>query len=270
LGNDFVVVDSTQVDFCLSAAEINALADRKRGVGFDQLLVLQKSTDEDADFIYRIFNADGSEVDQCGNGARCIALYIKERGLSQKHELKLKTKSDILKIAFRDDQFISVNMGVPCFVPAQIPFCAKQEQLIYSVCLESEEVEVGVVNVGNPHAVLLVDEFDNEHNCELAEQLAKSADFPEGVNVGLMRVLNEDCLQLQVYERGVGFTDACGSGACAAMIIAKRLGLVRTEVKIIQPGGELVISWQEDGWPVMMTGSAHFVFHGQWLGNIDN
>lgn len=266
LGNDFVVLDATQSAFHLTSAQIQQMANRRFGVGFDQLLVIQKPTNGEADFRLRIFNADGTEVEQCGNGARCVALYIRNNELSLKSHLGLETKGGLLQARITSDQQVMVEMGIPKFLPAEIPFDAPKADNTYLVDVNGQEIELSVVNVGNPHAVVQVDRIDSEQVQQVGEHISRHSRFPEGVNVGFMQVIDSQNIRLRVYERGSGETLACGSGACAAMVVGRRNGVLQERVQVSQPGGSLSIDWQGPTTMVKMTGPAKMVFQGVWAG----
>lgn len=265
LGNDFVVIDATKTPFKLTSAEIQKMANRRYGIGFDQMLVIEPMDNQQADFRFRIFNADGGEVGQCGNGARCVALYIRERKLSPKSEIRLMTLGGLLEIAHRPDQKIMVQMGIPRFEPEHIPFVTDKMENIYKLELADTSVPLSVVNVGNPHAVIMVEQLRSEEVQNLGELISRHERFPEGVNVGFMQVIDAQQIRLRVYERGTGETLACGSGACAAMVVGRRNGLLQERVTVSQPGGTLTIDWQGPKTMVKMTGPASLVYTGKWL-----
>lgn len=268
LGNDFVVLDGVQHAIQLTPELIRNMADRHRGVGFDQLLLIEPvAAGIAADFIYRIFNADGSEVSQCGNGARCVGRFLREEGLipPEKTEVLLSTKERILEVHFREDDQIAVNMGTPVFEPQKIPFQAPAIGLRYVITIDSEAIEVGVVSMGNPHVVIQVEDIGAAPIAVLGPKLESHARFPERVNVGFMEYMSRNRIKLRVYERGAGETLACGSGACAAMVIGQVQGLLDTAVDVDLPGGTLHISWLGENHPVWMVGPASIVFKGEWV-----
>lgn len=265
LGNDFVVIDATRTPFTLTSAQIQTMANRRYGVGFDQMLVIEPEDPHTAHFRFRIFNADGTEAEQCGNGARCIALYVKLKQLCSDHKLKLNTLGGVLELTNHPDNKVTVRMGVPRFEPTQIPFAVPQIQKEYSVTVNNQPVQFGVVNVGNPHAVIRVDTLESGQVTHLGEQLSRHALFPQGVNVGFMQVIDPQNIRLRVYERGTGETLACGSGACAAMVVGRRNGWLQERVMVSQPGGSLSIDWQGPESPILMTGPAAMVFTGAWV-----
>lgn len=258
LGNDFVLIDHISQQHLLTKANIIALANRKTGIGFDQLLVVENSHQTGVDFHCRIFNADGSEVGQCGNGVRCFARFVYEKGLSHKKQIIVSTHWGLMQVEILPNNEVKVDMGLPVFSPAQIPYIANGEQLTYQL----ENHKFGLTNIGNPHCTLLVDDIDNVEVNKIGHFLMAHQNFPEQVNVGFMQVINKNTIKLRVYERGVGETQACGSGACAAMSYGVRLGLLNTEVCVHLPGGRLVIVYQQGG-HIMMTGEAVFVYDGQ-------
>ncbi len=264
LGNDFVVVDATSMPFTLSTAQIQQMANRRFGVGFDQLLVLEPATADDVDFHFRIFNADGSEVGQCGNGARCIARFIRQQGLSDAASFRISTITDRLQLTLQADNKVSVDMGVPRFEPAEIPFAALSVENYYQLLIGNQKVGFGVVNVGNPHAIIPVEQIDAEQVATLGAALSRHEAFPKGVNVGFMQVLDPQNIRLRVYERGTGETLACGSNACAAVVVGRRNGLLQERVSVNQPGGDLTIEWQGPDSSVLMIGPAEAVFSGEW------
>lgn len=265
LGNDFVVIDATLHPFTLTPENIRAMADRHFGVGFDQLLVVEPAPHPGLDFGYRIFNADGSEVEQCGNGARCFARYVRENGLSSKDLLRVQTCAGIIELCITATDQVRVNMGVPKFEPAQIPFVSKKTALRYTVEVDNQALSLSVVNMGNPHAVLCVADVEHAPVALWGPLLESHPRFPARVNVGFMQVINRHHIKLRVYERGTGETMACGSGACAAVVVGQRLGLLAPPVQVELSGGQLHIDWQGNDAPVLMEGSATRVYEGQWL-----
>lgn len=267
LGNDFVVIDATHTPFLLSSAEIQQMANRRYGVGFDQLLVITSCDPTIADFQFRIFNANGTEAEQCGNGARCIALFIKHYGMSTKNNIRLLTLGGVLTLTHQPNGKISVNMGVPRFSPADIPFITTDPQphhQHYSISVENQPITIDVVNIGNPHAVTLVERIHSVDIEHLGAKISRHEQFPQGVNVGFMQVIDAQNIRLQVYERGTGKTLACGSGACAAVAIGRRNGLLQERVMVSQPGGSLWIDWPGPNTPIIMMGPATLVFTGSW------
>lgn len=262
LGNDFMVIDATQESIPLSAQLIQRLSDRHFGIGFDQCLVLSQASDPEADFFYQIYNADGSEVAQCGNGARCVALFIQARGLSDKSTIAVQTQNDILHLTIHPDQTVTVNMGVPDFDPAHIPLISDELADRYPVTIEHQTLEFGAVALGNPHAVLLVEDVKTAAVKPIASHIQSDPRFPKSVNVGFMQIDSPEHIRLRVYERGAGETLACGSGACAAVVIGQRWQQLSQTVAVDLPGGRLSVSWQGEGQPVWMTGPAQIVYEG--------
>jgi diaminopimelate epimerase len=262
LGNDFVVVDAINQRIALTAKKIRFMADRHTGIGFDQLLVVEKTTQENADFKYRIFNADGSEVGQCGNGARCFARFVRDKKLTVKDEIVVETKSGQLVLSFTENDLITVNMGIPKHLPAEIPMIMEQEARFYTVNMNGVEKAFGAVSMGNPHAVLQVNDIKTAPVETVGAALESHKIFPERANIGFMQVVDKNSIKLRVFERGAGETQACGSGACAAVVIGIEQNLLNKDVKVELPGGELNISWAGRGEPVFMTGAAVSVFEG--------
>ncbi len=263
LGNDFMVVDCITQNVFFSQDLIRRLADRHTGVGFDQLLVVEAPYDPETDFHYRIFNADGSEVEQCGNGARCFARFVRLKGLTNKYSISVSTKKGKMILDVEDDGEVTVNMGVPEFEPNKIPFKAKQKEKTYIMRAGDKTLFCGAVSMGNPHVVTVVNDVDTADVDTLGPLLESHERFPERVNAGFMQVVSRDHIRLRVYERGAGETQACGSGACGAVAVGILQGLLDESVKVSLPGGELHISWQGPGKPLFMTGPATHVFDGQ-------
>ncbi len=262
LGNDFVVIDVINNPITFTPRQIIALADRRFGIGCDQLLLVEHARSRNVDFRYRIFNADGSEVQQCGNGARCFARFVRDKGLTDKDEIVVETASGIITLYIEDDSMVRVNMGVPDFEPASLPFLAEQTSLVYELELEGDTLSIGAVSMGNPHAVMEVADIDLAPVESLGPKLESFPLFPERVNVGFMQVLSKEQIRLRVYERGAGETLACGTGACAAVAIGHRWGLLGEEVTVNLPGGELRIRWEGEGKDLWMIGPATTVFEG--------
>lgn len=263
LGNDFMVVDCITQNIFFSPDLIRRLADRHTGVGFDQLLVVEAPYDPETDFHYRIFNADGSEVEQCGNGARCFARFVRMKGLTNKYSINVSTKKGKMVLKIEDNDQVTVNMGVPEFEPGKIPFKAKQSEKTYILRTDAHTLFCGAVSMGNPHVVTVVDDVDTADVDTLGPLLESHERFPERVNAGFMQVISRDEIRLRVYERGAGETQACGSGACGAVAVGITQGLLAENVKVRLPGGDLQISWQGPGKPLFMTGPATHVFDGQ-------
>ena len=262
LGNDFVVIDNVTQNVFFSRDKIQKLADRNFGIGFDQLLMVEPPYDPDQDFHYRIFNADGSEVTQCGNGARCFARFVKMKGLINRNKIVVSTKSGRMVLYLEKDGQVTVNMGKPNFDPAQVPMKANKEEGTYIVRAEDQTVFVGAVSMGNPHCVMEVDDVATADVETLGPLLERHERFPEGVNVGFMQVINSGHIKLRVFERGAGETLACGSGACAAVAIGQIQGKLGKDVRVDLPGGSLKIRWQGKDNVLKMTGPAEHVFDG--------
>jgi len=262
LGNDFVVIDAIHQHVALSAEQIRQIADRHFGVGCDQLLMVEPPASGDADFRYRIFNADGGEVEQCGNGARCFARFVRARGLTDKDVIRVETLKGVLVLSIQPDGQVTVNMGIPVFEPAAIPFTATQQAPDYPLVVGSNTIRIGAVSMGNPHAVTRVEDIDSAPVATLGPLIERHPEFPQRVNAGFMQVESPTAITVRVYERGAGETLACGSGACAAMVIGRQWGLLEESVHVRLTGGTLIITWPGEGEPVMMTGPAEFVFEG--------
>ncbi len=262
LGNDFVVFDAVNQDLQLSGEKIRWIADRKLGVGCDQILVIGSATDAGIDFNYQIYNCNGDEVEQCGNGARCIGRFLALKGLTSKTSINIKTISGVYQIHLREDEMVTVNMGAAIFEPEKIPFSASSQALSYAIDVEGEQVKIGAVSMGNPHAVLQVDDINNAPVNILGPKLEKHSMFPNKANIGFMQVLNPQHIALRVYERHVGETNACGSGACAAVAVGQIQGLLDKNVTVDLPGGSLQIECENNAAPVLMTGPAQFSFEG--------
>ena len=263
LGNDFMVVDGITQKIFFSPEMIRRLADRHFGVGFDQLLLVEPPYDPEQDFHYRIFNADGSEVQQCGNGARCFARFVRLKGLTNKDRIAVSTMSGRILLQLEHDNLVTVNMGVPEFEPAKVPFRAQKAEKTYLLRVAEQTVMCGVVSMGNPHCVLEVDNIKTAPVETLGAQLESFDRFPERVNVGFMELVSANEIRLRVFERGAGETMACGTGACAAAVVGIYQGKLRDRVKVHLPGGSLQIAWKGPGTPVFMTGPAEHVFDGE-------
>lgn len=262
LGNDFMVVDNLTQNVFFSKEKIAKLADRNFGVGFDQMLLVEPPYDPDQDFHYRIFNADGSEVTQCGNGARCFARFVKMKGLINRNKISVSTKNGRMVLYLENDGMVTVNMGRPNFEPSAVPIKANKQENIYLIRAEDHTVMAGAVSMGNPHCVMEVDNVDTAPVETLGPLLETHERFPEGVNVGFMQVVNRKHIRLRVFERGVGETLACGSGACAAAVIGQLQGKLDENVRVDLPGGSLKIRWQGNDTMIKMTGAAEHVFDG--------
>ncbi len=269
LGNDFVLLDLISQNITISDEQIKLLADRRLGVGFDQLLTVEPPDNPEADFKYRIFNADGSEAEQCGNGARCLLRFVRDRGLTTKTKVKLETNTGVIECKLEKDGNISVDMGRPVLQPKCIPFIADQAQILYKLnvslplCGSEESVNIASLNIGNPHAVIVVEDVDESPVAQLGAAIEKHRRFPDRVNVGFMQIIARDHIRLRVFERGVGETLACGTGACAAVVAGRLQGLLDETVEVSLPGGNLRITWQGDDSPVKMTGPACRVYEGR-------
>ena len=263
LGNDFMVLDLISQHAHIQPKHAKQWGDRHTGVGFDQLLLVEPPSNPDVDFRYRIFNADGSEVEQCGNGARCFARFVVDKRLTAKKQIRVETKGGIIELELRGDGQISVNMGPPRLEPAQIPFIADAAALSYQVELDGSSHTLAAVSMGNPHAVLRVADVEQAPVHNLGAKLELHPRFPQRVNVGFIQVVDRHYAKLRVWERGAGETQACGTGACAAAVAAISQGWMDSPVQIELPGGRLSIEWAGGGQPVMMTGPATRVFEGQ-------
>jgi diaminopimelate epimerase len=263
LGNDFVVIDAINQDIELSEEEVQLIADRHFGIGCDQLLLVEAAETDDVDFIYRIFNADGGEVEQCGNGARCFAAFVREKGLTDKDLIRVETASGVIELHVQADEQITVDMGVPEFSPWKIPFNADTRLDEYALDVGGQVLKIGAVSMGNPHVVTIVDNVDTAAVIELGAGIESHPLFPNRVNAGFMQIIDETHIRLRVFERGAGETLACGTGACAAVVVGCLQGHLTNEVQVDLPGGSLQISWQGEASPVMMTGPATTVFEGK-------
>jgi diaminopimelate epimerase len=265
IGNDFVVVDARSAPLALAPERIRALADRHTGIGCDQLLSVEASRDPSCAFYYGIWNADGSPSGQCGNGVRCVAAWLHRAGaLALDTPVRIQSPSGPVGVRVLDAQRVTVDMGEPAFEPARIPFLADASSAAYPLVLETGEVEIGAVSMGNPHAVMVVDELADPALERLGPQITGHRRFPEGANAGFVRILDRSHLRLRVHERGAGWTRACGTGACAAMAVLRRRGQVDERVQVDLPGGRLQIDWHGPGQALWMTGPAAFAFEGEW------
>ncbi|MEQ6917970.1 diaminopimelate epimerase [Halomonas aquatica] len=263
LGNDFMVVDLVTQRARLVDDEIRRLADRRFGIGFDQLLVVEPPRDPEMDFRYRIYNADGSEVENCGNGARCFARFVRDQRLTHKHEIHVETAGGPLTLTVENDGQVSVDMGAPRFTPETLPFDAAEDRVLHALDVDGERLEVGVVSMGNPHAVLRVEDVDSAPVERLGPAIEAHPRFPKRVNAGFMQVVSRHEIRLRVYERGSGETLACGTGACAAVASGIRQGLLESPVTVHLRGGDLRIEWAGGDAPLSMTGPAERVFDGR-------
>jgi diaminopimelate epimerase len=262
LGNDFVVFDATREPLELDAAQIRLIADRRLGIGCDQVLLVEPPRSPGTDFYYRIYNADGSEVEQCGNGARCFAHFVRSHGLTDKRVIPVGTARGPIELSVMDDGQVRVNMGPPSLHPADLPFDTPRQADSYTLRVGDRNLEISAVSMGNPHAVLLVDDVQRAPVESLGPAIESHPAFPQRVNVGFMHIRSADEIDLRVYERGAGETLACGTGACAAVVAGRVRDLLREQVLVHLPGGDLMVSWDGEGQPVWMTGPATEVFEG--------
>ena len=263
LGNDFVVLDGVRQRVNLSPDQLRFVADRNFGIGCDQILLVEAATQAGVDFRYRIFNADGSEVEQCGNGARCFARFVHDVGLTDKREIRVETQKGIIAPRLETDGNVTVDMGLPRFLPKEIPFIHDDDVVIYSLDVADETLEISVVSMGNPHAVQVVDNVDHAPVANHGPLIENHAQFPQRVNAGFMQIIDKHSIRLRVFERGSGETLACGTGACAAAVTGIRRGLLESPVKVSTRGGDLNITWNGPDTPVLMTGPAVTVFSGE-------
>ena len=262
LGNDFVVIDAINQAINLSPAQIRFIADRRFGIGCDQLLLVEKPQTAAAEFRYRIFNADGGEVEQCGNGARCFAKFVHDNKLSRNQTIAVETQCGLIKLTLQVDGQVTVNMGIPQLNPASLPFDAPQQAIQYPLQIADHSYQIAAVSVGNPHAVLRVDDINSAPVTTLGPLIETHKRFPRRVNAGFMQVVDRNHIKLRVYERGVGETQACGTGACAAVVAGQIQGWLDTTVEVTLTGGKLVIRWQGGDNPLHMTGPATSVYEG--------
>lgn len=263
LGNDFIVIDGVRQSISLERAQMQRMADRHFGIGCDQILLVESTQEAGIDFRYRIFNADGGEVEQCGNGARCFARFVVDKGLTDKKEIAVSTLSGVLRPRLEDDGQVTVEMGVPRFVPEEIPFLAEQQQDSYDLEVNGKTIKVYVLSMGNPHVLQIVKDIDMAPVQLQGPLLQQHERFPKRVNAGYMQIVDRSHIRLRVYERGAGETLACGSGACAAVVVGRQAGLLDAKVEVSLPGGSLNIAWQGEGEPVWLTGPASTVFDGE-------
>ena len=263
LGNDFVVLDGIRQQISLTPEQLRYLADRNFGVGCDQILLVEKPGRADVDFRYRIFNADGSEVEQCGNGARCFVRFVHEAGLTDKREIRVETQKGIIEPRLEANGNVTVDMGEPRFLPAEIPFLHDDDVVVYNLDVADETLEIGVVSMGNPHAVQVVDDVEQAPVGAHGPLIENHQRFPQRVNAGFMQVVDKHAIKLRVYERGSGETLACGTGACAAVVSGIRRGLLESPVRVTTRGGDLNIAWGGPGRPVLMSGPAVTVYTGE-------
>jgi len=264
LGNDFVVIDGIAQPFDLTPAQIRRLADRRLGVGCDQVLVVERALRPGADFRYRIYNADGGEVEQCGNGARCFVKYVRDRGYTSARRISVETAGGMIAPQIVGGGEVEVDMGIPRFLPVEIPFISNSDAVVQPIEVDGEVVEITALSMGNPHAVQLVPDVDSAPLATQGPKLEHHLRFPQRVNAGYMQVVDRATIRLRVWERGAGETPACGTGACAAVVAGIRRGLLDASVRVETRGGALTIRWLGQGEPVMMTGPATTVFEGEW------
>lgn len=265
-GNDFVMLNGVSQTISLSPAQIQRIADRHFGIGCDQLLLVEPATNANADFRYRIFNADGGEVEQCGNGARCFAQFVRDEGLTTKQEIRVETLSGLIVPRIEADGRVTVNMGPPRFIPAEIPFKAEVESLKYALDVRGTHISIGAVSMGNPHAVQVVANVDTAPVRETGPLIENHEKFPNRVNAGFLQIVDRGHVRLRVWERGAGETLACGTGACAAVVTGIRWGLLDSSVVVSTRGGELTVTWQggdDKSAPVLMSGATATVFKGE-------
>jgi len=263
LGNDFVVLDGIRQSIALTPAQLRLLADRHFGVGCDQILLVEAACQPGVDFRYRIFNADGGEVEQCGNGARCFVRFVHEQELSAKREIRVETMSGVIVPRLEDDGTVSVDMGVPILAPARIPFISASDDLLQTLRIADHEIAITAVGMGNPHAVQVVDDVDTAAVEQQGPLIEKHPCFPQRVNAGFMQVVDRQAIRLRVFERGAGETLACGTGACAAVVAGISRGLLDSPVGVEMRGGRLSVAWNGPATPVLMTGPAVTVFKGE-------
>jgi diaminopimelate epimerase len=263
LGNDFVVFDGVRQSVSLTPEQFRHLGNRNFGVGCDQILLVEKASRADIDFRYRIFNADGGEVEQCGNGARCFVRFVHDQGLTRKREIRVETMKGVISPRLEEDGNITVDMGAPVFVPAQIPFVSETADLIQPLRVGDQELAITAVSMGNPHAVQVVADVDAAPVAEQGPLIERHPRFPQRVNAGFMQITGRHAIRLRVFERGTGETLACGTGACAAVATGIARGLLDSPVRVETRGGELTIAWGGAGTPVLMTGPAVTVFNGE-------
>ncbi len=263
IGNDFVVIDAINQSVSLSAEMARQIADRHFGIGCDQILIVEPPRSDDVAFRFRILNADGSEVAQCGNGARCFARFVYDKGLVDEKEFPVETANGVMIMRLKDKGLVQVNMGEPELAPEEIPFQAEKQALSYQIEVDGKALAIGVVSMGNPHAVLHVEDVACAPVAQLGPVLETHERFPERTNVGFMQIESPQHIRLRVFERGVGETLACGSGACAAVVVGRLQGDLSDEVKVDLPGGALIINWKGGGMPVYLTGPTATVFEGK-------
>jgi diaminopimelate epimerase len=262
LGNDFMMVDGVSQQVYFNEGQIRRLADRNRGVGFDQLILVEPPQQPDIDFHYRIFNANGSEVGQCGNGVRCLAKFARKMGLTWKNNLKVSTNEGTVSLYLLRNGLVSVDMGVPQLSPQKVPLTEQSQASHYQLESNNVEHQFGAVSMGNPHCVLTVDDIEKADVDTIGGELTQHSMFPEGANIGFMQIKSSDEIKLRVYERGVGETLACGTGACASAVVARLQHNMPQKMRVFLPGGHLHIDWPGEGQPLRMMGPAEFVYQG--------
>ncbi len=263
LGNDFLVLDTVTQKVKVNSALVAKLADRNFGVGFDQMLIVEPPSSPDMDFRYRIYNADGSEVEHCGNGARCFARFVRDKRLTAKETVAVETMNGPIYLTITEDKQVVVDMGVPVLEPQKIPFSADAHAATYPIDVDGQNIDISAVSMGNPHGVLVVDSVDTAPVESWGPTLEKHQKFPQKANIGFMEIVSRNEIRLRVFERGAGETLACGTGACAAMVAGKLRGLLDDKVTVHLPGGPLLIEWPGGDQPLLMTGPATTVFEGQ-------
>ena len=264
IGNDFVFIDNMSRELDLNSDQIRLLADRRRGIGCDQLLVVEPASDSESDVRARIFNQDGSEVGQCGNGLRCLVAYLRDAGIATGEQITIQAGQGAVRARLTDGSMITVDMGVPRFAPRDIPFLAEAQSTSYKVRVGDRQLEIGAVSMGNPHGVLRVDDCASTPVEVLGPAVQAVEEFPEGVNVGFMQIVDHSRVRLRVFERGVGETQACGSGACAAVAIGRGSGWLGPRVSVMLPGGELTVDWDGEGQSMWLTGPTQRAFEGRF------
>lgn len=263
LGNDFMVIDAVNQTVRFSRQEIASLAKRDTGVGFDQCLLIEPGQEDGVDFFYRIFNADGQEVGQCGNGARCLARFVSHHGLTSKKRITVATSTTRMVLQLNNDDSVTVDFGLPKLQPSQIPLLAKQQANYYSLPLANGSIHLlHAVSVGNPHAVTIVDDLARHPIDQIGREISEHPLFPEQVNAGFMHIRNSGHIDLRVYERGCGETRACGSGAVAAAVVGRLFHQLGPRIQVSLPGGTLVVEWENESSPIFLTGPACFVYEG--------
>jgi len=263
LGNNFVVIDAVTQNVRITASMVRRLADRKTGIGCDQVLVIEPPSAADIDFNYRIFNCDGAEVEQCGNGARCLARFVHDRQLTGKKSIQVQTSNRVMTLNLINKNLVAVDMGIPELDPQAIPFQASEPALLYDLDVNGQTQRIAAVSMGNPHAVLTVADTETAPVAEVGAAIESHERFPNRVNVGFMQIIDRSEIKLRVFERGVGETEACGSGACAAAVAAIQQQLVDSPVTVHLTQGSLKIDWKGSGHPLIMSGPAKTVFHGR-------